>query len=102
VKLEMLHNARNPSEFFAMETQLDLITTLPIDVHASRAAVGALRDLAVAGAGPLHHRLGHGDALIAATAANAALDVLHYDAHFDRLSTVLGFESVWIANRGDF
>jgi predicted nucleic acid-binding protein len=40
------------------------------------------------------------DLLIAAAAQDAALGVLHYDAHFDRLATVLSFESRWLAPPG--
>jgi predicted nucleic acid-binding protein len=40
------------------------------------------------------------DLLIAAAAQDAALSVLHYDAHFDRLADVLSFESRWLAPPG--
>lgn len=38
--------------------------------------------------------------LIAAAAAEAGVGVLHYDADYDTLATVLRFESRWIAPRG--
>jgi len=104
VKLEMLHGARDPAEFVALEANLDRIPTLPITSTASRGAVGALRDLSAraTGANPRLHRVGHGDALVAAVAAERGFDVLHYDQHFDTLATVLNFDSVWIAARGQF
>jgi predicted nucleic acid-binding protein len=40
------------------------------------------------------------DVLTAAVAVDHGLGVLHYDAHFDRLAAVMGFESVWLAPRG--
>ena len=40
------------------------------------------------------------DALIAAVAQESALGVIHYDEHYDRLATVLSFESRWLAPRG--
>lgn len=40
------------------------------------------------------------DALIAAAAAERGFAVLHYDQHFDRLATVLAFDSQWIADAG--
>jgi predicted nucleic acid-binding protein len=40
------------------------------------------------------------DALIAAAAADRGLGVLHYDQHYDRLATVLGFDSQWVAPAG--
>ena len=102
VKLELLHNARNPAAFLATEEQLDTITTLPITATASQGAVGALRDLAAGPGGDTYHRVGHGDALIAATAAERGFAVLHYDQDFERLGRVLGFDHVWIAPAGQF
>jgi hypothetical protein len=40
------------------------------------------------------------DLLVAAAAQDAGLGVLHYDAGFDVLATVLDFESRWIAPAG--
>lgn len=40
------------------------------------------------------------DVLIAACAQEAGISVLRYDAHFDRLAEVMGFESRWIAPAG--
>ncbi len=40
------------------------------------------------------------DVLIAACAQEAGIGVLHYDARFDRLAEVMGFESRWIAPAG--
>ncbi len=38
--------------------------------------------------------------LAAAAAAERGFGVLHYDHHFERLATVLGFTSQWIAPAG--
>jgi predicted nucleic acid-binding protein len=46
------------------------------------------------------HRVRIPDALIAAAAADCGFSVLHYDHHFDRLATVLSFDSQWIAPSG--
>jgi predicted nucleic acid-binding protein len=104
VKLEMLHNARSPTEFIALEANLDRVSTLPITATDSRAAVGALRDLSAHAtrSDPMLHRVGHGDTLVAAVAAERGFDVLHYDHLFDTLATVLRFDSVWIATPGEF
>jgi predicted nucleic acid-binding protein len=40
------------------------------------------------------------DALIAAAAQDAGVEVLHYDHHYDRLAQVLSFASVWLAPAG--
>jgi predicted nucleic acid-binding protein len=104
VKLEVLHGAQSPADFRAAEDQLDVLPPLPVTRAISQAAVTALRELAAsAPAGsPLHHRVGHGDVLVAATAAERGFGVLHYDHHFDRLREVLEFDSVWIAEPGDY
>jgi hypothetical protein len=44
--------------------------------------------------------LGVPDALVAAAAAERGFGVLHYDQHFDRLASVLGFASQWVAPAG--
>lgn len=102
VKLELLHNARTRADFLRTEEQLDSMTTLPITTTASDAAVGALRDLSAGMGGEEYHRVGHGDVLLGATAAEGGFDVLHYDRHFERLAGVLGFDHVWIAPRGEY
>jgi predicted nucleic acid-binding protein len=40
------------------------------------------------------------DLLIAATAQDSGLGVLHYDHHYDRLAEVLTFETRWLAPPG--
>ena len=65
----------------------------------TNAALAALRRLAHLE--PRHQRsVKFPDLLIAAGAQDAAVGVLHYDVHFDRLAEVLEFESRWIAPRG--
>ena len=95
VVLELLYSTRDAADFDAWETELRLLREVPITRSVTRAAVAALRTLAHAG--PLRHRVPAVDALVAAAAQDAGLGVLHYDRHFDRLATVLDFESVWIA-----
>jgi predicted nucleic acid-binding protein len=104
VKLELLHNARSADELVAAEAELDKLQTLPITTNASRAAVGALRDLAAActASEPLRYRLSHLDALIAGTAWHAGIGVIHYDMHYDTLAEVLHIPSVWFAPRKTF
>jgi len=104
VKLELLHNARNPQEFQAAEQELDRLQTLPVTVDASRAAVGALRDLSskAPASNPAYHRVKNIDALIAGTAWSRGFGVLHYDGHYERLASVLGFDEFWIAAPGAY
>lgn len=98
VKLELLYSTRDQQEFAELERRLDDMGDAPIDRSVARVAVAALRELAAIG--PLHHRVPITDALIAAAAAQRGVGVLHYDEHFERLASVLGFESRWIVERG--
>ena len=99
VKLELLYSARDGARFDQLETDLAQLRDVPITRSVTNAALTAFRDLAHAG--PLHHRsVSLPDLLIAASAQDAALGVLHYDEDFDVLAHVLGFESRWIAARG--
>jgi predicted nucleic acid-binding protein len=97
-ELELLYSARNATEFAEIEAELSILRLLPVTQTVCEAAVLALRELAANSDG--YHRVSPPDALVAATAAEAGLGVLHYDGHFDRLSEVLDFESKWIAVAG--
>ncbi len=98
VTLELLYSARDAQNLATVEAEQALLRNVPVTTSAQRAAIGALRDLA--SEGPGQHRVPLADALIAATAQEAGVDVLHYDHHYDRLARVLHFTSVWIAPAG--
>jgi len=98
VTLELLYSARDAGEFTTIEAEQTLLRDVPVAASAQRAAIGALRDLA--SDGPGQHRVPLADALIAAAAQEAGVDVLHYDHHYERLAQVLHFTSVWIAPPG--
>ncbi|HUN79263.1 MAG TPA: PIN domain-containing protein [Solirubrobacteraceae bacterium] len=98
VTLELMYSARDSRELATLEAEQALLREIPLSASAQRAAMAALRDLAKGGAG--RHRVPIADALIAAAAQDGAVDVLHYDRHYDRLSEVLNFRSVWIAPPG--
>jgi predicted nucleic acid-binding protein len=98
VTLELLYSTRNADEFGIVEAEQALLRDVPVAASVQRAAVRALRDLAADGPG--QHRVPLADALIAAAAQDAAVDVLHYDHHYDRLAQVLHFTSVWISPPG--
>ena len=96
VKLELLHSARDGTEFDAFAARLAQLREVPITRSVTRAAQQAYR--ALAHVHPLFHRsVALPDLLIAAAAQDAAVGVLHYDRDFDTLATVLSFESRWIA-----
>jgi predicted nucleic acid-binding protein len=98
VTLELLYSTRTADEFRLVEADQALLRDVAVTVSVQRAAIGALR--ALAAIGPRHHRVPLADALIAAAAQEAALGVLHYDHHYDRLAEVLAFDSRWAAPTG--
>jgi predicted nucleic acid-binding protein len=96
VAFEVLYTAKNQAHFENLESYLDALRQAPLTQGIVRDARRALHDLSA----KANHRLPFQDALIAATAAHKGAGVLHYDGHFDTLSTVLDFESRWIAAPG--
>jgi predicted nucleic acid-binding protein len=98
VTLELLYSARDVRELTIVEAEQALLRDVPVAASAQRAAIGALRDLAADGPG--QHRVPLADALIAAAAQDAVVDILHYDHHYDRLAQALHFTSVWVAPPG--
>ena len=99
VEMELLYSARNSEEFDTIAARLGELRNVPITRSVTNAALQALRQLAYAR--PQTHRsVKPQDLLIAAAGQDAAVGVLHYDADFDTLATVLNFESRWIAPAG--
>jgi predicted nucleic acid-binding protein len=98
VTMEMLYSARDADDVAETEKIDARLRQIPITVSVQRAAIGAVRELSQLGAGA--HRIPPPDILIAAAAQEAGVGVLHYDRHYDRLTEVLNFESVWVAPPG--
>lgn len=96
VRYEVLYSAREVTEFDAISERMAAYRDLPITAATHRAAHAAMRELAAAG--PLHHRVPLSDLLIAAAAQEAGVPVVHCDAHFDRIATVLAVESRWLVD----
>lgn len=92
VRFELLYSARNADEFAEIERNLADLRDIPITVSVQRAAIAAMRELAVRG----EHRVKLSDLLIAAAAQEAGVGVLHCDGDFDLLATALAFESRWL------
>jgi len=97
--LELLYSARTRADVDQLDAELANLREIPITRGTLVAAKRAMVDLAARGSDG-HHRVPPQDAIIAACAAEHGCAVLHYDAHYDRLSGVLGFESIWAAPRG--
>jgi predicted nucleic acid-binding protein len=93
VRLELFAGTRTPEELEVWDTRLDALHNYEINRAIVAAAVAAVRDLSQLDAHGLQARISATDALIAATAAQYGVGVLHDDGHFDRLARVLAFES---------
>jgi predicted nucleic acid-binding protein len=99
VHLELLYSARTRRDVEQLDAELADLKDIPITRGTLAAAQRAIIELAAQGSDG-HHRVPPPDAIIAATAAEHGCAVLHYDAHYDRLATVLGFQSIWVVPRG--
>lgn len=99
VRYEVLYSARDLVEFDAISTGMAAYRDLAITASTHRAAHAAMRELAATG--PLHHRVPLSDLLIAAAASEAGVAVVHCDAHFDRIATVMPVESRWLVPPGE-
>lgn len=92
--LEVLFTARNVAEYQAV---LDMMRRLPwFDLGDPRAAIEVQHRLALRG----QHRTSLPDVVVAATAAEHRLTVLHYDSDFERLAEVTGIDHEWVVPRG--
>jgi predicted nucleic acid-binding protein len=98
VTMEILYGARDADDVVETEKIDARFRQIPVTVSVQRAAIGAVRELSQQGPGA--HRIPPPDILIAAAAQEAGIGVLHYNRHYDRLTEVLNFESVWIAPPG--
>ena len=86
--LEILASARDKEGFNALDRALAALPQAPVTTTVCAAALGAARELRG------DRRLPAADYLIAAAAAERGFGVLHLDAHYDILASVLGFVSV--------
>lgn len=92
--LEILYSARNADEYGRDYARL--ATLRWADLSEPRQAVRLQHDLAQRG----QHRTSIPDVVIAATAAEHGLTVLHYDSDFERLAEVADVSQEWIIPRG--
>jgi predicted nucleic acid-binding protein len=99
VTLELLFDARDGVHVERVAATLGSLRDAPVTRAVTNAAIAGIRELAEQGSAGFH-RVRLADALIAAAAAERGFGVLHYDHHFDRLATVLGFESQWVRPPG--
>lgn len=102
VQIELLHSARNRTQFDEWHQELGYLERVALTDSACRAAVQAMWELSrISGGG--YHRVGLGDALVAASAQDASVGVLHYNHRdFDRLAEVLVFDNQPLGAPGEF
>ena len=86
--LEILTGARDEDGFAKLDRALAVLPQAPVTSTVCAAALGASRELHGS------RRLPAADYLIAAAAAERGFGVLHLDAHYDTLASVLSFASV--------
>ena len=99
VAFELLHGARNATEFSTIRTGLEWLPQCPVGRREWHRALDVYEMLALQG-GLHHRRVKHFDLLIAAAAESAELPLLHYDADFDVIAGITGQPTRWIAPRG--
>ena len=101
VKLELLGNARNPSDFASMRFELDTLENCPVGPREWARALDVYEQVCRSGPGNDYHRsVSHPDLVIAAAAEAAGVGLVHYDADFDTIGKVTGQPMRWLAPRG--
>jgi predicted nucleic acid-binding protein len=88
VVLELLTEARSPTELERRREGLDALRDLPVRRREWDRAADVMHELSSLGGG--RHRLPIVDLLVAAAAEAAEVGVLHYDHHFELIAEVTG------------
>jgi predicted nucleic acid-binding protein len=96
VRYELMVDARGPEGIAAVERTLEGLREIPVDRNVQRAVLATMRELAAAGSHGAH-RYPLTDLAVAAAAQDAAIGILHFDQHLERLGDQLGVDARWIA-----
>ena len=92
--MEVLYTARTADDYRGI---LERMRRMPwYDLTDQRAAIEVQHRLALRG----QHRTSIPDVIVAATAAEHGLTVLHYDSDYERLAEVTGIDHEWVVERG--
>lgn len=97
VRYELMVDARGPEGIAAIERTLEGIREIPMDRSVQRAALATMRELAATGSHGAH-RYPLPDLAVAAAAQGAAVGILHFDQHLERLGDHLGLDAHWISD----
>jgi predicted nucleic acid-binding protein len=96
VRYELMVDARGPEGIAAVERTLEGLREIPVDRAVQRAVLAKMRELAAAGSHGAH-RYPLTDLAVAAAAQDAAIGILHFDQHLERLGDHLGVDAHWIS-----
>ena len=96
IDLEVLYSSRNLATYESVLLERSSFESAPITPDVMNTAIKLQRALARRG----QHRIPIPDLIISAAALHSGLVVLHYDADFERISSVGGAPHEWIAPRG--
>jgi predicted nucleic acid-binding protein len=96
VRYELMMDARGPEGIATVDRTFESLREIAVDRTVQRGVLGAMRDLASSGSHGAH-RLRLTDLTVAVAAQTSGLDVLHFDHHFERLGTLLGIGTPWLA-----
>lgn len=99
VRLELLHSARNATEFAGIRAELEALPDCPIGEAQWDRALWVYEQLSEHG-GAFHRSVKHPDLLIAAAAESAGVALLHYDADYDAIAAITGQPTRWLAPKG--
>jgi predicted nucleic acid-binding protein len=99
VRLELLHSARNASEFREIREELTALPDCPISKDQWDRALWVYEQLSAQG-GTFQRSVKHPDLLIAAAAEAAEVAVLHSDEDYDRIAAITGQPTRWLAPPG--
>jgi predicted nucleic acid-binding protein len=96
IDLELGYSARNAQTHQALRRERRAMPRIPLDEAVFDRAIEVQGLLAVRG----EQRLPIPDLVLAAAAEQADISVLHYEADFERISSVTGQPHVWVVPRG--
>ncbi len=97
IDLEVLYSAKNYEEHSKIRTRRSIAyRVLPLSQSIFERAIEVQSQLARSG----KHRIPIADLIIAATAEDASLIVIHYDSDFDTIASVTGQVCEWVVPRG--
>jgi predicted nucleic acid-binding protein len=97
VRYELMVDAQGSEKIAAIERTLEGLREIPVDRSVQRAVLATMRELAAAGSHGAH-RYPLADLAVAAAAQDAAIGILHFDQHLERLGDHLGVDAHWISD----